>query len=148
MHKHPQNQSYLGSSGQTLTTNASMTLYDSQIRHQTHVLCGCTTFGTESKLGPKLIRSLRLLYLGQGRSLYKAGGGGYFCATNRPLPNPKRHLNSIVPMHLDALEGLPAFDHRDRHCGHQTFEARGGHTRRSQTCSVYHALKLLLLLSG
>ena len=46
---------------QTLTTNVSMTLCDSQIRHQTHVLCGCTTFGTELKLGPKLLRSLRLL---------------------------------------------------------------------------------------
>ena len=46
---------------QTLTTNVSMTLCDSYIRHQTHVLCGCTTFGTELKLGPKLIRSLRLL---------------------------------------------------------------------------------------
>ena len=46
---------------QTLTTNVSMTLCDWQIRHQTHVLCGCTTFGTELKLGPKLIRSLRLL---------------------------------------------------------------------------------------
>ena len=50
-----------GSSGHTLTTNVSMTLRDSQIHHQTHVLCGCTTFGTELKLGPKLIRSLRLL---------------------------------------------------------------------------------------
>ena len=28
---------------------------------QTHVLCGCTTFGTESKLRTKSIRSLRLL---------------------------------------------------------------------------------------
>ena len=46
---------------QTLTTNVSMTLCDSQIRHQTHALCGYTTFGTELKLGPKLIRSLRLL---------------------------------------------------------------------------------------
>ena len=27
----------------------------------THVLCGCTTFGTELKLGTKLIRSVRLL---------------------------------------------------------------------------------------
>ena len=75
MHKHPQNQSYVGSSGQTLTTNVSMTLCDSQIRGQTHVLCGCTMFGTELKLGPTLIRSLRLLQLGQGRSLYKGGGG-------------------------------------------------------------------------
>ena len=61
MHKDTKNQSYVGSSGQTLTTNVSMTLCDSQISHQTHVLCGCTTFGTELKLGPKLIRSLRLL---------------------------------------------------------------------------------------
>ena len=61
MHKDTKNQSYVGSSGQTLTTNVSMTLCDSQIRHQTHVLCGFTTFGTELKSGPKLIRSLRLL---------------------------------------------------------------------------------------
>ena len=46
---------------QTLTANVSMTLCDLQIRHQTHVLCGCTTFGAELKLGPKLIRSLCLL---------------------------------------------------------------------------------------
>ena len=50
-----------GAKGQTLMTNVSMTLCESQICHQTHVLCGCTTFGTELKLGPKLIRSLRLL---------------------------------------------------------------------------------------
>ena len=61
MHKDTKNQSYRGSSRQTLTTNVSMTLCDSQIRHQTHVLFGCTMFGTELKLGPKLIRSLRLL---------------------------------------------------------------------------------------
>ena len=67
--QYTQNQSYLGSSGQTLTTNVSMTPCDSLIPHQTHVLRGCTTFGTELKLGPKLIRSLRLLQLGQGRSL-------------------------------------------------------------------------------
>ena len=55
MHKHTQNQSYVGSSGQTLTTKLSMTLCNSQVRHQTHVLCVCTMFGTELKLGPKLI---------------------------------------------------------------------------------------------
>ena len=76
MHKDTKNQSYVGSIGQTLTPNVSMALCDSQIHHQTHVLCGCTTFGTKLKLGPKLIRSLRLLQLGQGRSLYKAAGGG------------------------------------------------------------------------
>ena len=50
-----------GAKGQTLMTKVSMTLCDSQIRHQTHALCGCTKFGTELKLGTKLIRSLRLL---------------------------------------------------------------------------------------
>ena len=74
--KYPQNQSYVGSIGQTLTTNVSMTLCNWQTCHQTHVLCGCTTFGTESKVGPKLIQSLHPLYLRQGRSYYKGGGGG------------------------------------------------------------------------
>ena len=44
MHQYPQNQSYVVSSGQTLTTNVSMTLCSWQICHQTHVLCGRTTF--------------------------------------------------------------------------------------------------------
>ena len=44
VYKHPQNQSSVGSSGQTLTTNVSMTLCNWQIRHQTHVSCGRTTF--------------------------------------------------------------------------------------------------------
>ena len=48
MHKYPQNQSYVGTSGQTLTINVSMTLCNWHIHHQTHVLCGCTTFGTKS----------------------------------------------------------------------------------------------------
>ena len=41
MHKYPQNRSSVGLRGQTLTTNVSMT---SHICHQTHVLCGPTTF--------------------------------------------------------------------------------------------------------
>ena len=53
MHKDTKNQSYVGLSGQTLTTNVSMTLCDSQICHETHVLCGCPMFGSELKLGPK-----------------------------------------------------------------------------------------------
>ena len=48
MHKYPQNQSSVGSSGQTLTTNVSMIPCDWQNRHQTHDLCGGTTFRTES----------------------------------------------------------------------------------------------------
>ena len=44
MHKYPQTQSCVGSSGQTLTTNVSMTLCNWQICHQTHVLCGRSTF--------------------------------------------------------------------------------------------------------
>ena len=66
MQKHPQNQSNVGSSGQRLTTNVSLTLCDWQICHQTRVLCGCTTFGTELQLGPKLIHSLRLCSLDKG----------------------------------------------------------------------------------
>ena len=38
------NQSYVGSSGQTLTTAVSMVLCDWQSCQQTHVLCGCNTF--------------------------------------------------------------------------------------------------------
>ena len=44
-----------------LPTNVSMTLCQQEICHQTHVLCGRTTFGSELKLSTKLIRSLRLL---------------------------------------------------------------------------------------
>ena len=44
MHNYPQNQSNVGSSGQKLTTNVSMTRCNWQVRHQTHVLCGGTTF--------------------------------------------------------------------------------------------------------
>ena len=62
MQKYPQNQSYVGSILQTLTINVSMTLCNWQICHQTHVLCGCTTF-VPNQFGTKLIRSLRLLVL-------------------------------------------------------------------------------------
>ena len=61
MHKDTKNQSYVGSNGQTLTTNVPMNLCHLQIRHQTHVFCGCTTFGPELQFGTKVIRSLRLL---------------------------------------------------------------------------------------
>ena len=44
--KYPENQT-VGSSGQTRTTNVSVTLCNWQICHQTHGLCGYTTFGTE-----------------------------------------------------------------------------------------------------
>ena len=44
MHKYTQNQSYVGSSGQTLTTDVSMSLCNWQICHQTQVSCGRTTF--------------------------------------------------------------------------------------------------------
>ena len=37
MHKDTKNQSYVGLSGQTLATNVSMILCDSQIHHETHV---------------------------------------------------------------------------------------------------------------
>ena len=44
-HNYPNNQSFVGSSGHpTLTTNVPMALCHWQICHQTHVLCGHTTF--------------------------------------------------------------------------------------------------------
>ena len=52
MHKDTKNQSYVGLSGQTLTTNVPMTLCDSQIRHETHVLCGCTMFDSQINTVP------------------------------------------------------------------------------------------------
>ena len=61
VHKYPQNQSYVGSSGQTITTNVSMTLCNWRICHQTHVLW-LHYIWYQIKLGPKLIRSLRLLW--------------------------------------------------------------------------------------
>ena len=64
MHRYPQNQSHVGSSGQTLTSNVSMTLGNWQICYQTNVLCGCTTFV------PNHIR-------------YQTGGGG---GSGRQLP--------------------------------------------------------------
>ena len=39
MHKYLQNHSYVGSNGQTLTTNVAITLCKWRICHQTHVLC-------------------------------------------------------------------------------------------------------------
>ena len=50
MHKDTKNQSYVGLSGQTLTTNVSMTLCDSQIRHETHVWMGWMGKGRGEKL--------------------------------------------------------------------------------------------------
>ena len=44
MHKHPQTNSHVGSSGQTLTLNVSLTLCNWRMCHQTQVLCGRTTF--------------------------------------------------------------------------------------------------------
>ena len=41
MHNYPQNQTYVGSTGQKFATNLSMTPCNWQICHQTHVLCGC-----------------------------------------------------------------------------------------------------------
>jgi hypothetical protein len=55
--KYPQNHSYVGSSGQTLTTNVSMTPCSWQICHQTHVFVAALNL-YRMKLGTKLIRSL------------------------------------------------------------------------------------------
>ena len=70
MHKYPQNQSCVGPSGQTLTTNVCMTLGDWQNLSPLTGLTGLhlcrINLGTPPPLyklrqSPKLIRSLRLL---------------------------------------------------------------------------------------
>ena len=72
MHKYPQNQSYVGSSGQTLTTNVSMTYGAGKlITKPMSYVAALHLYRINS--GPKLTRSLRPLWLGQGRSFY----GGY-----------------------------------------------------------------------
>ena len=60
MHRYPQNQSYVGSSRQTLTTNVSMTLRDWQLWDQTMSYVAALHLYW-IKLGTKLIPSLRLL---------------------------------------------------------------------------------------
>ena len=60
MHKYAQKQSYVGSGGQTLTTNVSMTLCSWQICHQTMSYVAALHL-VPNKSGPKSIRSLRLL---------------------------------------------------------------------------------------
>ena len=71
MHRYPQNQSHVGSGGQTLTTNVSMTLCNWQICHQTHVLCSRTTFvPNEMRYQINTVP----LYLEQGRGYCRGGG--------------------------------------------------------------------------
>ena len=76
MHKYPQNQSHVGSSGQTLTTNVSMTLCHWHIRHQTHVLCGHTTFGTELNQVPHWYGPYARSSLDKGVAKTRGGAGG------------------------------------------------------------------------
>ena len=91
------NQSYGGSSGQTLTKNVSTTLCGWQICHQTHVLCGCTTFGTELKLGTTLTRSIRRCSLDKSVAYTRGGGGGVTEKHKRDWCGCKERL------HTDAL---------------------------------------------
>ena len=77
MHKYPQNQSYVGSSGQTLTTNVSMTLCSWQICHQTHVLCGRTTFVPNQIKNQ--INTVPTPAVAWTRAWLIQGGGGLHC---------------------------------------------------------------------
>ena len=60
MHKYPQNMSYVGSSGQTLATNMSMTYVTGKfVTKPLSYVAALHLY--RIKLGTKLIRSLRLL---------------------------------------------------------------------------------------
>ena len=86
MRKHSQNQSYAGSSGQTLTRNVSMTLWNWQIRHQTHVLCGCTTFVPNHTRYQINTVPTPAVALTRAWLLQKGGGGGGYSR----LPHKKK----------------------------------------------------------
>ena len=107
-HKHPQNQSCVGSSGRTLTTNVPMTLCDSQIRHQTHVLCGCTTFGTELKLGPKSGGNNTHCCTDKGVALARGGGG---------VPFWREYLTLKIMRHRGHRNGLSSVGMTGAHWG-------------------------------
>ena len=76
MHKYPQNQSCVGASGQTRTTNMSMILCDWQIRPQIHVSCGRTTSGTDLNWAPNPYTRCGLDKLDKAVAYTKRGGGG------------------------------------------------------------------------
>ena len=75
MHKYPQNQRYVGSSGQTLTINVSMTLCKWQICHQIHVLCGRTIF-VPNQIRSQINTVPTPAVAGTRAQLLQGGGGG------------------------------------------------------------------------
>ena len=113
MHKYPQNRSYVGSSGETLTTNVSMTLCDSQICHQTRVLCGCTTFGTKPNQVPNQY------------------GPYTYCSLDKAVA----HIMGGVTVCLRLR--LPPLGHQIGQASHQTLhDSRGEGERLSKTRTV------------
>ena len=99
MHRYPQNHSYVGSSGQTLTKNVPMTLCNWQICHQTHALRSCTTFALNqiryqihTVATPAVAGTRAYLLQGINGGCYKGGGGAAllrlrFCGrTSSSLP--------------------------------------------------------------
>ena len=86
MHKYPQNESHVGSSGQTLSTNVSMTLCTWQFRHPClmwpHHIC------TESNWVPNPYSPYARCGLDKGVAITR-GGGGY-----RDPPTPKSPTNT------------------------------------------------------
>ena len=84
MHRYPQNQSYVGSSGQPLTPNVSMTLCNWQIRHQTHVFVAALHL-YRIKLRTKSIRPYAHCSLDKGVAITR--GPGYERRQSRPQPD-------------------------------------------------------------
>ena len=93
VHKYPQNQSYVGSIGKTLTTNVSMTLCNWRIRPQTHVLSGRTAFGTDFSQVPNQYGPYAYCSLDKGAPKTKGGGGTY---TEVSLGRGRAHKRSML----------------------------------------------------
>ena len=73
--KYPKNQSYVGSSGQTLSTNVSMTLCSWQIRHQNPSLMWLHYIWYRIKYGPYAYCSLDK-GVARTKGWGRGGGGG------------------------------------------------------------------------
>ena len=99
--KYPKNQSSAGSTGQTLTLNVSMTPCGWQICHQTHVLCGCTTF-VPNQITSQISRvPTPTVAWTKVQLLQEEGGGGVLHQTTVRAHGPGRA--DAVPMNMNHV---------------------------------------------